>query len=179
MSQLERLFSALAPYTPTLVGTYPLGLQTNMSDFDVVCCCEDLSRFERALASFLLELDTPTAPPRRLTLSPEASVTNFDCDGLPVEVFCQGIPVYEQHGFRHMIIEGRLLSLGASVSLRERVVALRQAGLKTEPAFAKLLAVAGDPYAALLELESLSAAQLTALLATAARAWPPSTLPDE
>jgi hypothetical protein len=78
-----------------------------------------------------------------------------------------------------MIIEGRLLCLGASVSLRERVVALRQAGLKTEPAFAKLLALAGDPYAALLELESQSAAQLTALLARAARAWPSSTLPDE
>jgi len=52
------------------------------------------------------------------------------------------------------------------------VLALRQAGLKTEPAFAELLALAGDPYAALLELESQSAPQLTALLARAARAWP-------
>jgi hypothetical protein len=179
MSQLERLFSALAPYTPTLVGTYPLGLQTNMSDLDIVCCCQDLSRFERALASALVELDTLAAPPRRVTLSPEASVTNLVCDGLPVEVFCQGIPVYHQHGFRHMIIEGRLLSLGSSLSLRERVLALRRAGLKTEPAFAELLALAGDPYAALLELESQSAAQLTALLTRAARGWPGLTLPEE
>lgn len=165
MSQFERLFSALSPYTPTLVGTYPLGLQTNTSDFDVACCCQDLSQFERALRSVLLELGTPTALPRRVPLSPEATVTNFACDGLPVEVFCQGIPVYEQHGFRHMIIEGRLLSLGSSVRLRERVLALRQAGMKTEPAFAELLGLVGDPYAAVLQLESQSTAQLTALLA--------------
>jgi hypothetical protein len=170
MSQLERLFRALSPYAPTLIGTYPLGLQTSMSDLDVACCCADLLQFEHSLSSALIDLGTPTAPPRRITLSPEASVTSFACDGLPVEVFCQGIPVYEQHGFRHMIIEGRLLSLGASVRLRERVLALRQTGVKTEPAFAKLLGLAGDPYAALLALESQSSAELKALLARTARA---------
>ncbi|HYQ31536.1 MAG TPA: DUF4269 domain-containing protein [Polyangiaceae bacterium] len=168
MSSIERLFSALAPYGPTLVGTYPLGLQTSSSDLDVICCCADLSEFEQSLSSALRNLGTPTATPRRIALSPEASVTSLACDGLPIEVFCQGVPVYEQHGFRHMIIEGRLLRLGASVRLRERVLALRRTGLKTEPAFAKLLGLAGDPYAALLELESQSSAQLLALLATTA-----------
>lgn len=169
MSYIEQLFSALAPYTPTLVGTYPLGLQTSTSDFDVICCCVDLPEFERSLASALSDLGAPPARPQRVTLSPEASVTSFACDGLPIEVFCQGIPVYEQHGFRHMLIEGRLLSLGIGVRLRERVLALRQAGVKTEPAFAQLLGLTGDPYAALLELEGQSSAQLTALLTRTAR----------
>lgn len=163
MLKLKRLLRALAPFTPTLVGTYPLGLQTNTSDFDVICSCPDLALFERSLGAELLELGLPFTPSRRVHFALEASVTNLDCDGLPVEVFCQSIPVSEQHGFRHMIIEGRLLQLGGE-RLRARVLALRSEGVKTESAFASVLGLTGDPYAALLLLEGQSQQQLTALL---------------
>lgn len=169
MLELKRLLNGLAPFTPTVVGTYPLGLQTSTSDFDVVCSAPDLAHFEDALATLLRELGMPSPPARRLPLVPEASVTNLTCDGLPVEVSCQTIPVCEQHGFRHMVIEGRLLSL-AGQQLRERVLTLRKAGLKTEPAFAKALDLVGDPSAALLQLESQTEAELTEILIRAALA---------
>lgn len=166
MLQFKRLLNALAPFSPTLIGTYPLGLQTPASDFDIACSALDLTQFERSLGAVLLELGVPAASPRRLMLSTEASVTSFSCDGSPIEVFCQTIPVSEQHGFRHMIIEGQLLRL-AGETLRERVLALRDDGLKTEAAFAKVLGLAGDPYAALLQLENQSQTELTKLLVKA------------
>ena len=47
-----------------------------------------------------------------------------------------------------MVIEGRLLDL-AGESFRHNVIELEQSGLKTEPAFARLLGLNGDPYEAL------------------------------
>lgn len=62
-----------------------------------------------------------------------------------------------------MVIEGQLLVIGGA-ALRERVLALKRNGLKTEPAFARVLGLAGDPYEALLGLEALPPEQLRALL---------------
>jgi Domain of unknown function (DUF4269) len=34
---LARLFRDLAPFQPTLIGTYPLGLAVVSSDLDIAC----------------------------------------------------------------------------------------------------------------------------------------------
>jgi GNAT superfamily N-acetyltransferase len=99
----------------------------------------------------------------RSNTQPEALVASFSSEGLALEVFCQDLPVTQQHAFRHMVIEGRLLVLGGE-ALRDKIVALKRAGTKTEPAFAAVLGLSGDPYAALLRLEAYSDARLVALL---------------
>jgi len=163
---LGALFRALAPHSPTLVGTFPLGLQTATSDIDVACCAEDLDAFEAALATLLRSWTTP-ARVARVPFSPVASVTTFMLGALPVEVFCQPTAVHLQHGFRHMIVEGRLLALGGE-PLRRAVVAAKRGGMKTEPAFAATLGLdAADPYAALLALEAASHEELAALVTRA------------
>ena len=149
---LARLLRDLAPFGPTLVGTYPLGLQVDGSDLDISCTCDDLDSFERALRAVLAELAVAPIRIERLPLAPEAVVATFTWEGLEIEIFCQPLPVYEQAGFRHLVIEGRLLAIGGA-ALRDRVRELKRAGVKTEPAFARVLGLAGDPYAALLELE--------------------------
>lgn len=54
-------------------------------------------------------------------------------------------------GWRHFVVEKRLLALGGQ-RLAASVMSLRQNGLKTEPAFATVLKLQGDPYQALNDL---------------------------
>jgi hypothetical protein len=147
---LARLFDLLAPFQPTLVGTFPLGLVVDGSDLDVACACDDLDAFEGAVRSALAALGVADARIERLPLP--AVVAGFVVDGTPVEIFGQALAVERQAGFRHMIVEGRLLAIGGA-ALRARVVERKRAGVKTEPAFAQVLGLAGDPYAAVLALE--------------------------
>ena len=92
-------------------------------------------------------------------------MTSFVWSESEVEVFAQPVPVYAQHGFRHMVIEGRLLALGG-FPLRDRVRALRRAGMKTEPAFARALGLdEANPHQSVLDLERATAGELEALLA--------------
>ena len=65
------------------------------------------------------------------------------------------------------MIQARLLDLGGD-ALRIAIVALRRSGLKTEPAFARHLGIAGDPYIALLALEKIDDGGLRRLLDDAA-----------
>jgi hypothetical protein len=58
----------------------------------------------------------------------------------------------EQTAWRHFLVERRLLELGGPV-FRAAVACERAHGMKTEPAFAAVLRLEGDPYRALLYLE--------------------------
>ncbi|HEX8110192.1 MAG TPA: GNAT family N-acetyltransferase [Kofleriaceae bacterium] len=154
---LARLFRDLAPFQPTLIGTYPLGLAVDGSDLDIACACDDLDRFEHALRATLAALGVAA----RFERSETAVVAAFELGDVPVEIFGQALPVTAQRGFRHMVIEGQLLVIGGA-ALAARIRDLKRAGTKTEPAFAQVLGLAGDPYEALLALE----------------AWPPDRLRD-
>jgi hypothetical protein len=83
-----------------------------------------------------------------------------------VEVFASPVEVDLQAGWRHFLVEGRLLDL-AGEALRRRVLELRRAGASTEPAFAAALDLQGDPYAALYRLSQAPDAELRELLIAA------------
>ncbi|MFT3922034.1 MAG: DUF4269 domain-containing protein [Myxococcales bacterium] len=160
---LATLFRELDAYSPILVGTFPLGVQVASSDLDVLCCAHDLVAFERQLERLLDGFWSVPFQCSRLHTQPEASVTRFQWQGFAVEVFAQGVPVHQQAGFRHMIVEGRLLALGGD-ALRDRVRAEKRAGHKTEPAFARVLGLEGDPYQTLLTLEGAAQDELERLV---------------
>lgn len=69
----------------------------------------------------------------------------------PIEFFGQNKPTTEQNGYLHMIIEDRMLSLYGK-KFKEQIIQLKSTGMKTEPAFAKILRLEGDPYLRILEL---------------------------
>lgn len=171
---LSGLLADLAAYSPTLAGTFPLGLQIEGSDLDLLCSAPDLDDFEAALRAALARHSVRLQRLERLSLSPEASVASVAWEGPLLEIFCQAIPVCQQQGFRHMVVEGRLLVAGGP-RLRERVLAAKRGGLKTEPAFASVLGLPGDPYAALLELERWSWEELRALVEAVERDAKPTS----
>src|SRR4051812_8903739 len=160
---LARLFRDLAPFQPTLIGTYPLGLAVDGSDLDIACTCDDLHRFERALHAALSGLGiaprversetgggdpdglaggaggkAPRGIERSDAAGGPAVVAAFDLGDVAVEIFGQAVPVTAQRGFRHMVIEGQLLAIGGA-ALAGRVRDLKRAGTRTEPAFAQVL----------------------------------------
>jgi hypothetical protein len=80
----------------------------------------------------------------------------LDLPGSDIDVLCfapdaHAIPVEQQRGWRHFVVERRLLALGGE-DLQEAVLAQRRRGMKTEPAFAAALGLNDDPYLALLDL---------------------------
>jgi hypothetical protein len=93
-------------------------------------------------------------------------IASFEAEGWQFEIFGQARPVAEQQGWRHFLVEQRLLAIGGPW-LRTAVMAKRREGAKTEPAFAAALDLQGDPYQALLELEHWPDRALAELIATA------------
>jgi hypothetical protein len=169
---LARLFRDLAPFQPTLIGTYPLGLAIDSSDLDIACACDDLDGFEHALRATLSALGIAARFERSSPIP--AVVAAFDLGDVAVEIFGQALPVTAQRGFRHMVIEGQLLVIGGA-ALAARIRDLKRTGMKTEPAFARVLGLAGDPYEALLALETSPPDRLRDLVARALNPAAPST----
>ena len=77
---------------------------------------------------------------------------SFRVAGFDIEIFGQDIPTQRQNAYRHMVLEHRLLRERGE-SFRQEIIRLKQQGYKTEPAFARLLGIEGDPYSGLLALE--------------------------
>lgn len=156
------LIDRLAAFDPRVVGTLPLGVGVADSDIDVVCHAADLPVFAQAVwrhfaaaGGFALWQWTGAGRP---------VVARFEAFGWPFEIFGSVQPVDEQAGWRHFVVERRLLALGGE-RFRQAVMAQRRRGQKTEPAFAAVLGLAGpDPYAAMLALYGHSDSQLAALL---------------
>ena len=159
-----QVLERLAGWTPMVIGTPPLGIDVAESDIDIACHARDLDAFAAHLASEFGRL--PAFEITRLEVRGVPSLTcGFTFAGWQVEIFGQDVPVAAQYGVRHFAIERRLLAL-LGPGFRARVLALKQAGLKTEPAFARLLGLDGDPYEALLAVETWPDARVLALAAS-------------
>lgn len=153
------VLTRLANFDPHVAGTPPLDLDLPDSDIDILCHAPDPQAF--AAAVWNAYRDQPGFAMWQWQGSDRPVVARFRCAGWLFELFGQARPVAEQLGWRHFVIERRLLALGGE-PLRAAVMARRRAGAKTEPAFAQVLGLTGDPYAALLTLEGMDDANLRA-----------------
>lgn len=159
---LERL----AAFDPVLAGTYPLDLAVTGSDLDVLCHAPDPATFERVVCQAFADRPGFTCE-RQPAGAMLATLARFHSRELPVEVFGQALPVDLQRGYRHLLVEARLLDLGGP-RLRRAVLDLRGAGMKTEPAFARALGLRGDPHERLWALSWCDDAELRAILSASA-----------
>ncbi|WP_428231494.1 DUF4269 domain-containing protein [Flavobacterium sp.] len=145
----NKILSNLAEFDPILVGTIPINIDIENSDLDIVCHWRNKTEFIEKLNSIFKQENEFTI--REILLDNKDSiVVNFRIQGFEIEIFGQNIPVKNQNGYKHMIIEHEILQ-AKDENFRLEIIKLKQNGYKTEPAFAFLLGLKGDPYAKLLE----------------------------
>ena len=144
-----RLFETLRGFTPFLAGTIPIEVDIDGSDLDILCAWKNRNDFIlRVKGAFQSMQDFSL---RTSTLQGhETVIVNFHVEGMAIEIFATDIPVKMQMGYLHLMIEHRLL-VERGVEFRAAVIQLKKSGIKTEPAFAKLLGLEGDHYQELLK----------------------------
>jgi len=153
-----QVFPLLRAFDPVLAGTIPLDVDIPGSDLDIVCYAQDGDAFAQCLhdafghyTGFALQRDILNGLP--------TVIAQFTYQGFAVEIFGQPLPVVAQRAFRHMLVEERLLRHGGA-EVRGKIRHLKSQGLKTEPAFAAVFALGGDPYDTLLGLAELCEEEL-------------------
>lgn len=157
------LLEHLKSYHPILVGTIPIGIDIASSDLDIICQVTDFVPFEQGFKERYGGLIPNLIFSSRTVDNLERVVVRFGYEGWDFEVFAQPLPTVNQNGYRHMVVEYRLLKrLG--VAARQRIIELKKSGYKTEPAFAKLLDIPGDPYEELLKMYDWPEDQLDAII---------------
>lgn len=146
----HQIFEKLAAFDPLLTGTIPIRIDIASSDLDIVCYWTNKAEFRSAVE--LAFANTNGFQLQEVFMNGQETIlANFIIDGFEIEIFGQNIPSRQQNAFRHLLIEHQLLTEKGEV-FRQEVIKLKLQGYKTEPAFAQLLKLEGDPYEALLNL---------------------------
>lgn len=145
------IMSALSGFDPILVGTIPINVDTECSDIDIICYACNLKQFSKTLKE-LFQRNDGFKLSEYQGQGTNAVVGNFRLESFKIEIFGQDVPTRQQIAYRHMLIEHRLLQQKGG-GFRQNVIELKRKGFKTEPAFALLLDLKGDPYAELLKYD--------------------------
>lgn len=145
----HRVLDILEAFDPILVGTIPIDIAIESSDLDIICYFKNEADFTaKLISSFGNEIDFTCR--KALIDQHESVIATFKKDNFEIEIFGQNIPTKDQNGYKHMLIEYEILQ-SQDENFRLEIINLKQKGYKTEPAFALLLDLKGDPYRALLE----------------------------
>ena len=157
-----KIFKILREYNPTLVGTIPIEIDISESDLDIICEVYDLEKFEELVIKSFSKYDNFHIK-RQTVKGLLTSLSYFGYNNFLIEIFGQPKPVIEQNGYRHMMVEKKLLEISGE-SARKQIIKLKKLGLKTEPAFAKYFNLKSDPFDELLKLSRLNKEELILFL---------------
>ena len=145
----NKILSKLAEFDPILVGTIPINIDIENSDLDIICHWKNKIDFTEKLNSVFGKENEFTIR-EAIINDKESIIANFKINDFEIEVFGQNTPTKNQNGYKHMIIEHEILQ-SKGENFRLEIIKLKQNGYKTEPAFAFLLGLKGDPYVELLD----------------------------
>lgn len=147
----HKVMEILHDFDPILVGTIPIDIDVETSDLDIICFWQDQNLFDHTV---IQSFSRYKAFKLRNFVMDEVMTTLAHCwiGDFEIEIFGQHIPTKDQLGYRHMLVEHALLT-EMGEGFRSAVLDLKRQGMKTEPAFAKVLGLEGDPYQALLRFE--------------------------
>ncbi len=147
------IFDYLKKYNPILTGTIPIEIDLPDSDLDIICECKDHISFAKDLTEkfgkyFDFHIWSNTHHGIKSTIA------SFSYKGQKIEIFGQNIPTDNQNSFRHMLIERQILQ-EKGTEFKNKIVELKKQGIKTEPAFAQMLGLKGNPYLELLKFDTV------------------------
>lgn len=145
----NNILSCISEFSPILVGTIPINIDIENSDLDIICYWEDKQDFKEKL-QLNFGIQNQFSIRETLIDNNQTVIANFICDGFEIEIFGQNVPAQEQNGYKHMIIEHKILQTKGE-DFRLEIIKLKQSGYKTEPAFGKLLGLTENPYLQLLD----------------------------
>ena len=151
MLSKNRIIELLKEFDPILVGTIPICIDIANSDLDLICYCTRDTYFENVIVETFGEMDGFKIW-KDVKGDSLVVVANFEMYGFEIEIYCQNVPTRQQNGYRHMLIEHRLIRERGD-DFRQRIVDLKRQGYKTEPSFCMVLGLTGNPYDALLKFE--------------------------
>jgi len=145
------IFEILNSFKPLLAGTIPIQIDIEQSDLDVICEYDIKASFRKVLLNSFGKMPEFELIEKKYH-SRESIIARFKTRHFIIEVFGQNYPSSKQNAFRHMLIEAKILEKEGE-EFKKQIIVLKKAGYKTEPAFAKLLSLEGDPYLALLNFK--------------------------
>lgn len=147
----HQVLSKLELFAPILVGTIPINIDIDTSDLDIICHWTHNQLFTTVVID-AFGGEKGFSLRKSFVSEHEVVVANFEIGGFEIEIFGQNMPTKQQMAYRHMLIEYQLLTERGEM-FRQEVIALKQKGHKTEPAFGILLGLQGNPYVELLAYE--------------------------
>ena len=144
------IFEELKTFSPLLTGTIPIEIDLPESDLDIICECKNHKEFSELLRELFGKYKGFNIKTHQ-RFGLRSTVCQFWYDHFEIEIFGQNKPSEKQNAYQHMIIEYRILQ-EKGAEFKEEIMKLKAMGIKTEPAFAKLLNLNGDPYEELLKM---------------------------
>jgi hypothetical protein len=156
------ILTQLSDFQPILAGTIPIDVDIPSSDLDVICSFKKLDVFSEKVNSLYGHLGEFKMNTITVQGEPTA-VANFSYDDFEFEIFGQDRPSAKQNAVVHMLAEAKLLSV-ANGFAKEDIRTLKLSGVKTEPAFADVFELTGDPFETLLQVNRMPIEKIRALV---------------
>jgi len=145
-----KLFDKLREYNPLLAGTIPINIDLPESDLDIICEVYDFALFRQKIHHYFSDYDSFSD----YTGGSINYVAQFNIQNQAIEIYAESNPTHLQYAYIHMQIESKILNL-LGETFRKQIIQLKTDGLKTEPAFGKLLGLQ-EPYSELIALAEMS-----------------------
>ena len=145
------IFEKLKNYNSILTGTIPIEIDLPESDLDIICSCKNHREFSKLLSELFKNQNEFNIHSKTYN-GMQSTIAKFKTEKFEIEIFGQNKPTEQQNAYRHMLIEYQILKAKGK-AFQSEIIKLKEQGIKTEPAFAKLLELEGNPYEKLLNLK--------------------------
>ena len=131
------VFENLHGFDPLLIGTIPLNIDIEKSDLDIICCWKSKNLFIETLIENFAHHRAFLLTEKKIA-NHETILATFQIDEFEIEIFGQNRPTKQQEGYRHMMIEHKILSSNDE-TFRQKIIYLKKARINHRTSFCKTI----------------------------------------